>query len=83
MTGLLSNANGLSLSIDNGKCVDVAYFDFSKVFDSVRYDYLINKFYLLGIKVVHLKWVIYYFEGRIQMVIKWQRSPTFDITTVV
>ena len=43
MTALLPYTNDLSLAIDNGKCVDVAYFDNSKAFDSVRQDYLINK----------------------------------------
>ena len=67
-TALLSYANDLSLSLDNGKCVDVAYFDFTKAFDSVRHDYLINKLLNIGIRGPLLTWLIDYFRNRSQIV---------------
>ena len=58
MTVLLPYTNDLSLAIDNGRCVDVAYFDCLKAFDSVRHDYLINKLDKLGIRGSLLTWLV-------------------------
>ena len=38
-----SNDTLVSYSLDNGFCVNSVYFDFSKAFDSVRHEYLIQK----------------------------------------
>ena len=67
-TALLSYTNDLTFSIDNGRCVDVVYLDFSKAFDSVRHDYLINKLSKVGIRDHLLSWLIDYFSNRTQIV---------------
>lgn len=68
LTALLPYVDDLSFSVDNGKCVDVAYFDFTKAFDSVRHDYLINKLAKAGIQGCLLTWLIDYFSHRTQIV---------------
>ena len=67
MTTLLPYTNDLSLAIDNGKCVDVAYFDYSKAFDSVRHDYLIIRLDKLGIRGPLLICLVEYFKDRTQV----------------
>lgn len=49
-------------------CVDSAYFDFSKAFDRVRHDYLIQKLINIGITGNLLKWLINYLTERSQLV---------------
>ena len=67
-TALLTYSNDISQSIDNGLCVDVAYFDFSKAFDSVRHDYLIEKLHKSGIQGPILTWIWNYIRNRVQVV---------------
>ena len=71
MTALLPYTNDLSFAIDNGKCVDVAYFDYSKAFDNVRHDYLINKFDEIGIRGPLLTWLVEYFKDISKITLKW------------
>ena len=49
-------------------CVDAAYFDFSKAFDSVRHDLLLQKLNDIGIRGSLLKWIINYLSNRTQKV---------------
>ena len=67
-TALLSYANEIHKSLDKNMCVDTAYFDFSKAFDSVRHDFLIEKLMNIGIHGSLLKWIIDYFSNRTQIV---------------
>ena len=67
-SALQSFTNDLSYAIDNGMCVDAAYFDFSKAFDSVRHDYLIYKLIKIGISGCLLRWIINYLSDRTQVV---------------
>lgn len=67
-TALLSYSNDISDSLDKGMCVDSAYFDFSKAFDSVRHDYLLQKLSNIGISGYLLKWIINYLKNRTQVV---------------
>ena len=55
-------------SLDNGMCVDSAYFDISKAFDSVRHDYLLKKLSCIGISGFTLRWITDYLQNRTQMV---------------
>ena len=67
-TARLPYSDDVSMSLDKGLCVDVAYFDFSKAFDSVRHDYLIHKLFDIGISGALLKWIINYLHDRTQVV---------------
>ena len=67
-TALLTYTNDLVRSLDESKCVDSAYFDFSKAFDSVRHDLLFQKLINIGINGTLLKWIIDYFSNRTQIV---------------
>ena len=53
LTTRLTYSNALSHAVDRGLCVDCAYFDFSKAFDSARHDYLILhvKLFEIGISI--------------------------------
>ena len=48
-------------------CVDSAYLDFSKTFDSVRHDLLIKKLAEIGISGELLRWIIDYLKNRTQV----------------
>ena len=67
-TALLTYSNDLTYSLDNGMCVDSAYFDFSKAFDRVRHDYLIHKLSKIGIAGPLLSWINNYLINRTQTV---------------
>ena len=67
-TALLRYSNDLSNALNQGQCIDCAYFDFSKAFDSVRHDYLIYKLLRIGISGPLLKWIINYLQNRSQVV---------------
>ena len=43
--------------MDDGKCVDVAYFDYAKAFDKVSYRLLIVKLMAYGIQGKLLAWI--------------------------
>ena len=67
-SALLSYANDISFALDKGLCIDSAYFDFSKAFDNVRHDYLIQKLIKCGICGGLLRWIIDYLTNRTQVV---------------
>ena len=67
-TALLTYTNDIVKSLDKNMCIDSAYFDFSKAFDSVRHDFLIQKLIKIGINSSLLNWIIDYFSNRIQAV---------------
>jgi hypothetical protein len=67
-TALLTYSNELSASLDHGMCVDSAYFDFSKAFENVRHDYLIEKLSNIGLCGPVLTWIIDYLQKRTQVV---------------
>ena len=68
LTAHLTYSNDLSNALDRGLCVDCAYLDFSKAFDSVRHDYLILKLFEIGISGSILKWISNYLQNRSQIV---------------
>lgn len=61
-------ANDLSKALDSGLCVDCAYFDFSKAFDSVRHDHLVHKLSKIEISGSIFNWIINYLQNRSQIV---------------
>ena len=56
-TQLLTTAQDLLTSFENGKQVDVAILDFSKAFDTVPHNKLLHKLYHLGIQGPLLSWL--------------------------
>ena len=68
LTAHLLYANELSNSLNNGSCVDCAYFDFSKAFDSVRHDLLLQKLSKIGISGPLFNWICNYLQSRTQVV---------------
>ena len=68
LTALLVFLDDVSLSIDEGKCTDAIYLDFSKAFDSVPHQYLINKLKSYGIGKPLITWLSAFLNGRQQIV---------------
>ena len=68
LTALLFFLEDLSLSVDEGKYVDAIYLDFSKAFDSVPHQYLINKLKSYGIGKPLITWLSTFLNGRKQFV---------------
>ena len=67
-TALLKYTNDLTLALDCGKCIDAVYLDFSKAFDSVRHDYLLQKLQDIGISGSLFRWIRDYFISRSQII---------------
>lgn len=68
LTAHLTYSNDVSVALDSSLCVDCAYFDFSKAFDSVRHDYLMQKLVNIGISGKILNWIRNYLHNRSQVV---------------
>ena len=83
-SALLSYTNDLSLALDSNMCVDSAYFDFSKAFDRVRHDYLIQKLIACDISGRLLSWIVDYLSNRTQVVkVKNNLSSERQVTSGV
>ena len=59
----------LTKAPDSGHSVDILYFDFAKVFDSVPHNCLISKLQRVGISGKLLAWVRNFLVGRKQKVV--------------
>ena len=69
-TNLLSFTNSVSLSLHDKLGVDVIYFDFSKAFDTVSHDIILNKLKTqYNIDGALLKFFANYLQGRRQRVV--------------
>ena len=69
MTQLLSVLHNIGKSLDNNRQVDVLYLDFSKVFDSVDHNILLQKLQIHGINGSLLRWFESYLNDRQQRVV--------------
>ena len=58
--------------------VDVVYADFSKAFDSVNHNFILQKLYHIGVHGAFLKWIEGYLKNRIQNV-KYKAFTSRDI----
>jgi len=52
--------------VDEGKAVDVVYLDFSKAFDTVSHNILLQKLAVRGLDRYTLGWIRTWLEGRAQ-----------------
>ena len=69
VTQLLAIVHQLSKSIDERGQTDIAYLDFTKAFDSVSHNLIIDKLYSIGIRGPLLKWFRSYLHDRKQRVV--------------
>ena len=63
-TQLLSVFDDLSLAVEQNKCADVIYYDFTKAFDRVPHFLLIEKLKTFGINGPILNWLANYLNNR-------------------
>ena len=68
VTQLLEVLNDFSKMVENGDCIDVIYLDFSKAFDTVPHQRLINKLKAYGIEHNILTWIESFLSNRKQRV---------------
>ena len=68
--------------LDNGNCIDVAYCDFMKAFDTVPHQRLLHKLRMYGIGPKYIKWLSAFLVGREQRVIvKGEPSTKRSVTS--
>jgi len=63
LTSLLAFCDGMTGWVDEGRAVDVVYFDFSKAFDTVSHNILIGKLRKCGLESSTEYEEELYFEG--------------------
>ena len=61
---VLITYGNISKWVDAGLAVDVVFLDFSKAFDVVSHDVMIEKLGCLGFDVVVLRWIWSFLVGR-------------------
>lgn len=64
ITAMLQNLNKWTASLDKGKGVDVIYFDFTKAFDKVPHQELIEKLRIVGVHLRIVAWVAAFLRNR-------------------
>ena len=81
---LLLVYNEVSKTVDEGAVVDIVLFDFSKAFDVVSHNILLDKLYKLGITDVLLQWFASFLSGRqMQVGIAGRTSAARDVKSGV
>ena len=68
VTNLITALNIWTESLSHGIPIDVIYLDFSKAFDKVPHQRLVNQLYNFGISGKCLSWIQNFLSNRIQMV---------------
>ena len=66
---LLEYINDITLSLDQGLCVDVIYLDFSKAFDKVNHQLLLHKLRQRNVPVQLVAWIASFLCNRRQRVV--------------
>ena len=69
LTNLIRTYDFVLEELDNGRCVDVVYLDFSKAFDKVQHRILLGKLISYGINSYVVRWISNYLSDRFQKVI--------------
>ena len=71
-------------AVDSGKTVDLILFDYSKAFDKVCHQILLEKLMSIGIDGKLLKWIASFLEGReMQVAVKGQLSSSRPVESGV
>ena len=65
---LISTYNDITTMVDQGKIVDLVFFDYSKAFDSVCHSTLLVKLQQIGIRGYILEWIRGFLTGRMMRV---------------
>jgi len=68
LTSLISFSDQVTCLIDEGKAVDAVYLDFSKAFDNVLHNILLEKLTAHGLDGCTLLWIKNWLNGRAQRV---------------
>ena len=61
---LLTTYNIISQMLDQGKVIDLVFFDFSKAFDSVVHSILLDKLFSIGVCGILLEWIRRFLSNR-------------------
>ncbi|PKU38375.1 rna-directed dna polymerase from mobile element jockey-like [Limosa lapponica baueri] len=69
LTNLIAFYDGITGWIDEGRAVDVVYFDFSKAFDTVSHSILIDKLRKCGLEEWTVRWIENWLKERAQRVV--------------
>ena len=63
---MLDALNDWTIHVTNKQSTDVAYFNFSKTFDTVSHEQLLEKLKAVGLTGSLLKWIIDFLSGHTQ-----------------
>ena len=63
LTNLISFYDKVTCLVDEGLAVDVVYLDFSKAFDAVPHNILVEKLAAHGLDGCTLRWVTHWLDG--------------------
>lgn len=66
LTNLISFCDKVTRLVDEGQAIDVVYLDFSKAFDTVPHNILVEKLAAHGLDGCTLRWVKHWLDGRAQ-----------------
>ena len=69
LTNLISFYDKVTRLVDEGQAVDVVYLDFSKAFDTVPHNILMEKLTACSLDGRKLHWVKHWLDGRAQRVV--------------
>jgi len=69
LTNLIAFYDGMTAWVDEGRAVDVVYFDISKAFESVSRNILIGRLRKSGLDEWSVRWIENWLNGRAQTVV--------------
>jgi len=81
LTNLIAFYNDMTGWVDEGKTLDVAYLDFSKVFDIVSHNILLGKFRKYGLDEWSVKCIDSWLNGRTQRIVVSGAESSWRLVT--
>jgi len=64
LTNMTAFSEGMTGWVDEGRAVDVVYFNFSKAFDTISHNILLGKFRKYGLDEWTVRWIENWLNGR-------------------